>query len=264
MKIEVFAFIAGIIVFFSLLGSFYFLMDNKSFSNNKTLLTPTPSQDKLKVFGPSDTVKNVPPKDSMAQQQAAQQQQPPKEPKTEVKGTKNTAPEMTIDKTKKYTAVLETTEGEITIVLNSEKAPQTVNNFVHLAKTDYYDNVNFHRVMKDFMIQTGDPKGDGTGGPGYTIPAEISDDLKHVRGAVSTARLGDAANPTKASSGSQFFIIHKETPQLDGDYTVFGMVTDGLDVVDAIAESEVSESASGEKSKPVTPVKITNVRITQE
>jgi cyclophilin family peptidyl-prolyl cis-trans isomerase len=118
-------------------------------------------------------------------------------------------------------------------------------NFLKLAKEGYYNNTTFHRVIKDFMIQGGDPnskdslpENDGMGGPGYTIPAEIVPELKHVRGAVAAARMGDQVNPERASSGSQFYIVenHAGTPHLNNAYTVFGQVIDGLEVIDKIAE----------------------------
>lgn len=257
MKIEVFAFIAGIIVFFAMLGAFYFLLDSNSFNANSGSLTPTPAEDRLGVLGDQDELIKVPQNPIAEQQQA---QAPPPSPTP----VKKSPPEMLINTEKKYSAVLETSEGNITLELYADKTPQTVNNFIHLARTDFYDGTTFHRIMKDFMIQGGDPKGDGTGGPGYTVPAEIKEDLKHERGAISMARLGDTVNPQKASSGSQFFIMHKATTQLDGEYTVFGKVTSGLDIVDKIAEQEVSESASGEMSKPVSPVKVTNIKIIED
>ena len=252
MKIEVFAFVAGIIVFFAMLGAFYFLLDSKSLNANSGTLTPTPVPDKLGVLGADEKTIPVPSKPPVMQQQAIPTMAKPG------------LPEMSINPKKKYTAVLETTEGDITIDLYADKAPQTVNNFIHLARTDFYDGITFHRIIKDFMIQSGDPKGDGTGGPGYTVPAEINSDLKHEKGTVSMARLPDSVNPKKDSSGSQFFIMHKTTPQLDGEYTIFGKVSDGLDVVDKIATEEVNESASGEMSKPVNPPKIQNIRIIED
>ena len=102
--------------------------------------------------------------------------------------------------------LLKTDFGDIKIELRPDVAPKTCANFLKLTSEGFYDSLTFHRIIKGFMIQGGDPKGDGTGGPGYTVPAEIST-LKHVRGALATARLGDAANPSKASSGSQFFKI---------------------------------------------------------
>ena len=171
-------------------------------------------------------------------------------------------PDMTIDKKKEYSAILTTTAGDITIEFTTKETPITVNNFVTLARDNFYNNTIFHRVIAGFMIQGGDPDGIGTGGPGYTIPEEIG--LKHVRGAVATARLGDEMNPNKDSSGSQFFIVHKDAPSLDGEYTVFGNVTKGMEVVDAIATAEVTAGRSGEGSTPVNPVKIKNVKIIEK
>ncbi|HEY3216659.1 MAG TPA: peptidylprolyl isomerase, partial [Candidatus Eisenbacteria bacterium] len=136
--------------------------------------------------------------------------------------------------------VLETTQGVIVIELREKEAPLTTANFKKLVKSKFYDGTYFHRVIPRFMIQGGDPntkdadsRNDGLGGPNYTIPAEIK--LKHVRGAVATARLGDDANPSKASSGSQFFIDVADQPGLDaGGYTVFGQVISGMDAVDKI------------------------------
>lgn len=134
---------------------------------------------------------------------------------------------------------LTTPHGDIVIELNPEAAPKTVANFKKLVAEGFYNGTTFHRVIPGFMIQGGDPnsKGEdrashGTGGPGYTIPAEIG--LKHTRGAVSCARLGDEVNPQKASSGSQFFICVADTPFLDGQYTVFGKVVSGMEVADKI------------------------------
>lgn len=139
--------------------------------------------------------------------------------------------------------------GQIKIELNKKEAPKTCENFVKLAEKGFYNGLTFHRVIPGFVIQGGDPSGDGTGGPGYTVPAEISPNLKHVRGAVATARTGDAVNPTKASSGSQFYICHAPAHFLDGNYTIFGIVVQGLDVVDKIANTK-----TGPGDKPITPV----------
>jgi peptidylprolyl isomerase/peptidyl-prolyl cis-trans isomerase B (cyclophilin B) len=138
--------------------------------------------------------------------------------------------------------VLETTQGKIVIQLNEAKAPKTCANFKKLVKQGFYNGTYFHRVIANFMIQGGDPNtknalpgDDGLGGPNYTIPAEIG--LPHVRGAVATARTGDAGNPAKASSGSQFFIDLAALRSLDqGGYTVFGQVISGMDTVDKIAK----------------------------
>jgi cyclophilin family peptidyl-prolyl cis-trans isomerase len=137
-------------------------------------------------------------------------------------------------------AVLETTQGKIVIKLADADAPKTCANFRKLVREKFYDGTSFHRVIAGFMIQGGDPNSkdkdpsnDGIGGPGYTVPAEIK--LPHVRGAVATARQGDQVNPSRASSGSQFFIDVADLKSLDqGGYTVFGNVISGMDAVDKI------------------------------
>ncbi len=131
-----------------------------------------------------------------------------------------------------YEATLTTDKGKIVAQLYPD-APEGVNNFVTLAKNGFYDGLTFHRVEPGFVIQGGDPKGDGTGGPGYTIPAEIQH--LHSRGALAWARTGDQVNPERRSSGSQFYITLADVPSLDGQYSVFGQVVEGLDVVDKIA-----------------------------
>jgi cyclophilin family peptidyl-prolyl cis-trans isomerase len=143
------------------------------------------------------------------------------------------APAMAIDPKKSYMAALTTSKGNIVVALDASAAPQTVNNFVFLANQGFYDGLTFHRVVPGFVIQGGDPLGTGTGGPGYTVPAEIK--LPHVEGAIAMARLGDEQNPQRASSGSQFYITLAPTPNLDGAYTAFGHVTSGMDVVKKIA-----------------------------
>ncbi|MCX7785807.1 MAG: peptidylprolyl isomerase [candidate division WOR-3 bacterium] len=140
--------------------------------------------------------------------------------------------------------------GKIKIELYTQDAPLTCANFIKLAQQGFYNGLTFHRVIPGFVIQGGDPKGDGTGGPGYTIPAEINPKFKHIRGTVATARLGDQVNPTKASSGSQFYICLAPTPHLDGNYTIFGQVVDGMDVVDKIATFPTDPRTN----KPLTPV----------
>ncbi|MCK5833200.1 peptidylprolyl isomerase [bacterium] len=151
--------------------------------------------------------------------------------------------------------LLKTDYGDIVIELRPDKAPKTTENFLKLTNEGFYDDLTFHRIIKGFMIQGGDPKGDGTGGPGYTVPAEITD-LKHVRGALATARLGDQANPQKASSGSQFFICHQAATHLDGQYTVFGSVVKGIDVVDKIANVPMADPRMGRPQKPVNILKV--------
>lgn len=153
--------------------------------------------------------------------------------------------------------------GTIEAELYPDKAHNTVNNFIELANSGFYDGLNFHRVVKGFMNQGGDPKGDGTGGPGYSIKGEFSgngyeaNDLKHTSGVLSMAR---AQNPD--SAGSQFFIMAGDSPSLDGQYAAFGKVINGLDVVEAINNSEVEKNKStGEKSTPVTTIIIEEVRV---
>lgn len=156
---------------------------------------------------------------------------------------------------KKYTAVLETSQGKITIQLNTDQTPVTVNNFVTLAKKNFYNNTIFHRVIKGFMIQGGDPKGDGTGGPGYTFKDEPFTG-EYTRGTVAMANSGPNTN------GSQFFIMQVDNP-LPHLYVIFGQVVEGLDVVDKIANAPVETSFSGEQSKPVSPVAIKFIQITE-
>jgi peptidyl-prolyl cis-trans isomerase B (cyclophilin B) len=129
-------------------------------------------------------------------------------------------------------ATLHTSQGAIALELFDDDAPKTVENFVKLARDGFYDGVIFHRVIPDFMIQGGDPTGTGRGGPGYTFEDEINDH-KVERGALAMANAGPDTN------GSQFFIVTTDSaPWLDGKHTVFGRVTDGMDVVDAISEVE--------------------------
>ena len=131
-------------------------------------------------------------------------------------------------------AILDTDRGVIVIEFYPAVAPKTVENFETLAKKGFYNGLTFHRVVPGFVVQGGDPKGDGSGGPGYDVPAEISPAEKHLRGSVATARLGDAVNPDRKSSGSQFYICLEPQPGLDGQYTVFGGVIEGMGVVDKI------------------------------
>ena len=146
-------------------------------------------------------------------------------------------PAMQIDVTKDIAVSIETSRGTIELKLQPQHAPQTVNNFVFLAGQGFYDGVKFHRVIADFMIQTGDPTGTGRGGPGYKFADECKGNpLKHERGVISMANAGPNTN------GSQFFITHVPTPHLNGKHTVFGKVTKGQDVVDAIRQGDVMVS----------------------
>jgi cyclophilin family peptidyl-prolyl cis-trans isomerase len=154
----------------------------------------------------------------------------------------------------------QTSEGSFKVTLDGKAAPLTVANFVKLANEGFYNGLKFHRIVEGFMIQGGDPKGDGTGGPGYTVPAEIG--LKHTKGAISMARLGDQVNPQKASSGSQFFITLDKQDFLDGEYSVFGYVTSGMDVVEKIGRTPVEPNPmSREPSMPLKEIIITKITV---
>lgn len=168
--------------------------------------------------------------------------------------TEAPTPKMSIDKTKTYTAVLKTTEGDITIELNASQTPITVNNFVTLAEKGFYNNTIFHRIINGFMIQGGDPTGTGRGGPGYKFDDEPFKG-EYVKGTVAMANAGPNTN------GSQFFIMHEDKP-LPKDYVIFGTVMSGIAVVDKIATAPTkSDPYSGENSVPVNPVRITTVEI---
>lgn len=177
-------------------------------------------------------------------------------PEPTMKPNESTPPPVTIDEEKQYTAVLKTSEGDITIELNADKTPITVNNFVSLAESGFYDDTIFHRVIKGFMIQGGDPQGTGSGGPGYRFDDEPFDG-EYTRGTVAMANAGPNTN------GSQFFIMHQDY-DLPKDYVIFGKVIKGIEVVDKIANAEVSTNAFGESSTPVNPVKIESVEITEK
>ena len=139
------------------------------------------------------------------------------------------------------TAKIETNRGIIELELFAEQAPKTVANFEKLAGDGFYDGLSFHRVIDNFMIQTGCPKGTGTGGPGYTFEDEFDDDLRHDGpGVLSMANAGPNTN------GSQFFITHVPCPHLDGKHSVFGKVRSGQDVVDSIAQGDVMEKVTVE------------------
>jgi peptidyl-prolyl cis-trans isomerase B (cyclophilin B) len=141
---------------------------------------------------------------------------------------------MTIDTNKKYTATFDTSRGTIVCELFPKEAPKTVNNFVFLARDKFYDGTKFHRVIENFMVQGGDPEGTGRGGPGYRFEDEVgAGKPKHKIGSLSMANAGPGTN------GSQFFITHVATDWLDGKHTVFGQVTAGQEVVDAIDQGDV-------------------------
>jgi len=166
----------------------------------------------------------------------------------------NKVPAMEIDKNKTYQAVLKTSLGEITIKLFADKTPITVNNFVYLSKKDFYDKTIFHRTIKGFMIQGGDPQGTGAGGPGYKFDDEPFEG-EYKRGTVAMANAGPNTN------GSQFFIMHQDY-SLPPNYVIFGKVVEGLEVVDKIATAPAKPG--GEGSTPVNPVVIESVEILNE
>ncbi len=147
-------------------------------------------------------------------------------------------PEITIDPTKKYSATVETTRGSFRIELRPDIAIETVNSFIFLARQGYYDGVTFHRVIPDFVAQGGDPTGTGSGDPGYFLPAEFSD-VPFERGTVGMARGNDPD-----SGGSQFFIAYTGQPDLNGLYTVFGKVVEGMEVVDSLTPRDPSNIAT--------------------
>ena len=163
----------------------------------------------------------------------------------------------------KEVAVLKTSDGEMVVEFWPDVAPKTVENFKKLAREGFYDGTAFHRIIKGFMIQGGDPNTKdlskessyGTGGPGYTVPAEFND-RPHIRGVLSMAR---SADPN--SAGSQFFICLGTASSLDHQYTAFGKVIKGLDVLDKIGATPVSRSAGGEASKPNTRVSLESVKV---
>lgn len=142
-------------------------------------------------------------------------------------------PELKIDLKKTYYAVIDTDRGQIELELFAKDAPMTVNNFVFLIKEGFYDGVSFHRVISNFVVQGGDPTGTGMGGPGYKFGDETNGNPhKHERGVISMANAGPGTN------GSQFFITHSPQPHLNGKHTVFGKVTKGIEVVDALKQGD--------------------------
>jgi len=154
----------------------------------------------------------------------------------------NSPPQMGIDKTKNYTATFDTSKGKIVVDLFANEAPNTVNNFVFLARDGFYNGTKFHRVIPDFMIQGGDPEGTGRGGPGYKFADEFKGNPhKHQRGTLSMANAGPGTN------GSQFFITHVKTDWLDGKHTVFGQVRSGQEVVDSVKQGDVLKSVTIEE-----------------
>ncbi|MTV26967.1 peptidylprolyl isomerase [Nitriliruptoraceae bacterium ZYF776] len=161
-------------------------------------------------------------------------------------------PELTIDTSAEYTAVIRTSRGDITVKLFADEAPNTVNNFLFLANEGFYDGVTFHRVIEGFVIQGGDPTGTGTGGPGYKFADELESARKrgYKMGTLAMANAGPNTN------GSQFYICHQDVG-LPPNYAVFGKAVDGLDVVD-----EIARTATDAGDKPLDDVVISTIEVT--
>ena len=169
------------------------------------------------------------------------------------------APAMSIDTSKNYSATFDTSKGKIVVDLFTSDAPKTVNNFVFLSREKFYDGTKFHRVIENFMVQGGDPEGTGRGGPGYKFEDEFKNNSrKHKVGSLSMANAGPNTN------GSQFFIVHADYG-LQKNYTIFGKVTEGLDVLDALATVPVSVNPiSGQAELPQEEVVITDITIQEQ
>ncbi len=165
-------------------------------------------------------------------------------------------PTMTINSEKSYEAEIDTTKGVMKFELFSKETPKTVNNFVFLAKEGFYENTFFHRIIKSFMIQGGDPKGDGTGGPGYKFNDELIT-RDYERGVIAMANSGSNTN------GSQFFIMHEKN-DLQKNYVIFGKITEGLDILDNIASVPVANNGNGEESLPLEKVYINKITISEK
>ena len=165
-------------------------------------------------------------------------------------------PEMAIDTEKQYQAIMTTNKGVMTFDLFAKDTPNTVNSFVFLSREGFYNGVIFHRIISGFMLQGGDPTGTGTGGPGYKFADEkVTRD--YIPGTLAMANSGPNTN------GSQFFIMHGNVP-LPKQYTIFGQATKGLDVIDIIAATPTTMSATGEQSSPTEEIRIESVEITEE
>lgn len=166
------------------------------------------------------------------------------------------APDTVIDPALTYTAIIRTSMGDITVELDDEMSPNTVNSFVYLARNDWYEKLTFHRIVRDFALQGGSPRGDGLGGPGYTVQDEVPADFNYERGVVAMAKT--QAEPS-GTSGSQFFIVPADSAneQLTPDYAILGRVVDGFDVVDAMNQVEVDGQA------PVETISIEGIEISE-
>ncbi len=147
--------------------------------------------------------------------------------------------------------------GRMKVKFATKDAPKNVTNVANLAIKGFYNGLTFHRIVPGFVVQGGDPKGDGTGGPGYTVEAEIG--RKHLKGSLAMARTGDQVNPQRRSSGSQFYLCLQPLPQLDGQYTVIGDMVEGLDVLEKLGQVK-----TGPMDRPVEPVVMESVTVTTE
>ncbi len=171
------------------------------------------------------------------------------------KDTNQKAPLLTLDPTKKYTATMETTDGTMVIELDAKNAPIATNNFVSLSRQGFYDGLTFHRIVKDFVIQGGDPQGDGLGGPGYQVPGEVPTN-NYELGSIAAAKTGDAA---PGLFGSQFFIVTGDQGVgLPNDYARFGKVSSGLDVA-----LKIQDAPKDSNDKPEKPIYIVKISITE-
>lgn len=166
---------------------------------------------------------------------------------------------MSIDPTKSYSVTIETSKGTFSADLFTADAPITVNNFVNLAREGFYDGTVFHRIIGGFMFQGGDPTGTGSGGPGYRFNDELTSDHNYEKGTLAMANAGPNTN------GSQFFVCLGDLKRtLPKNYSIFGEITDGMTVVDAIGATPVTKSRSGENSQPTEQVSILSVKVTEK
>ena len=167
-------------------------------------------------------------------------------------------PVMAIDPNKTYTATIDTSAGQMKAQLFAKDAPNTVSNFVFLAREGFYNGVPFHRIISNFMVQTGDPTGTGRGGPGYRFNDELPKEREYERGTLAMANAGPN------TQGSQFFICHQDLRgRLPKNYTIFGKVTEGMGTLDKIASTPVRPGPSGEQSTPTQEVRITSVTVSE-
>jgi len=165
-------------------------------------------------------------------------------PRADRRATEFERPQQVLEPERDYRAVIETTAGSLTVDLAQDRAPTTVNNFVFLAQQRFYDGVPFHRVLEDFMAQTGDPTGTGRGGPGYQFEDEFHEELRHDgKGVLSMANAGPNTN------GSQFFLTFGETPWLDGRHPVFGRVIEGEEVLDRLTRVDPTRPGGAEPDR---------------